>query len=592
MRSGTTPWWVYVLVGGFVAAVHAVWWFWAQPPVVDGHLADGDSYARLIRVQHLITTGDWFDISFPGSNAPYGDTLHWTRLFDVLLLALTGPFLAWFPFDEALFLAGVWISPVIHIVLALILTWAVRPLMGVGLGAAAGALTSLQIGLVSFAAAGRADHHLLCILLIAIAVGFAIRAMDHERPDRPLVFAALALSAAIWVGPEALVFIVIFQAVLALRWVVGGEEIWGRANMVFAALLTLATGMFNVFERGSAGFGVVEYDKISFVHEMYGAMTFLVWVILSNINLAGWKERLFAGVIGAIAAAGVMLSLFPGLSGGGFAAIDPRMLPYLQLTNEYQPVKDLPNFLAIFGGAVLALPWLAWRLWQTRATPAFWAWLLIGVSLLLYTGLGLAWGRWSAYAGLFLAIAITGLVGEIDAFAGRRFTGPLRSLILVIGIFAVVAGPAMAGVALVEFKDDKRSKPTCLVKDIAPVLSAPPLGDESRIIVASPNYGPELLYRTPHQILSTLLHRNTAGMLDTVAIFGGSDDANIRNVINKRGVDLLLVCRDGGSNAYLDQGAADALYQQLLAGNEPDWLRKIAPDSAEGAGFSLFEVVR
>ncbi len=59
-------------------------------PVLDGGLLDSDSYMRLVRVDLLYQTGAWYDGNIPRSNAPYGDILHWTRLFDAVLLCYPG----------------------------------------------------------------------------------------------------------------------------------------------------------------------------------------------------------------------------------------------------------------------------------------------------------------------------------------------------------------------------------------------------------------------------------------------------------------------------------------------------------------------
>jgi len=60
-------------------------------PVFEGGLIGTDGYMRLVRVELLQETGAWFDGRIPRSNAPYGDTLHWTRPLDVLLLGAAWP---------------------------------------------------------------------------------------------------------------------------------------------------------------------------------------------------------------------------------------------------------------------------------------------------------------------------------------------------------------------------------------------------------------------------------------------------------------------------------------------------------------------
>ena len=80
-----------VVTAAAVAAVHLAWWLFADAGPAHGLLFDGDSYARLLRVERLVETGDWYDVGWPRANAPYGGALHWTRPFDVLLLGLALP---------------------------------------------------------------------------------------------------------------------------------------------------------------------------------------------------------------------------------------------------------------------------------------------------------------------------------------------------------------------------------------------------------------------------------------------------------------------------------------------------------------------
>ena len=51
-----------------------------------GDLLTADCYMRLNRVVELNQTGQWFDGVSHRSNAPYGESMHWTRPFDLLLL--------------------------------------------------------------------------------------------------------------------------------------------------------------------------------------------------------------------------------------------------------------------------------------------------------------------------------------------------------------------------------------------------------------------------------------------------------------------------------------------------------------------------
>ena len=75
-----------------------------ESPVKKGELADSDCYMHLIRVSDLYDTGRWYDPVLIRSNTPYGEKLHWSRPFDVLLLLGAVPISLLTDFESALFL--------------------------------------------------------------------------------------------------------------------------------------------------------------------------------------------------------------------------------------------------------------------------------------------------------------------------------------------------------------------------------------------------------------------------------------------------------------------------------------------------------
>ena len=52
----------------------------------EGRFYDSDAYMRLQRVAELHTHGRWHDAQTQRTNAPNGETLHWTRPLDTMLL--------------------------------------------------------------------------------------------------------------------------------------------------------------------------------------------------------------------------------------------------------------------------------------------------------------------------------------------------------------------------------------------------------------------------------------------------------------------------------------------------------------------------
>ena len=93
-----------------------------------GTLADADGYMRLVRVEWLYSTGQWYDTSVPRANAPHGGVLHWTRPLDVLLFSGAGVGAVAVTFKTALYAWGYVLGPVLMIAALAALWWASRPL--------------------------------------------------------------------------------------------------------------------------------------------------------------------------------------------------------------------------------------------------------------------------------------------------------------------------------------------------------------------------------------------------------------------------------------------------------------------------------
>lgn len=602
------------LAASFVALIHVAWWFFGDTLVVNGNFFDGDSYARLVRVERLVETGGWLDSSLPRANAPFGGSLHWTRPFDVMLIALAMPLEPLLGFKQALFWSGAIISPLLHVLLAVTLVWAAAPLIGRTGAAIAGALTVVHLGILGYATVGHADHHVLFGLIAVGAFGFTIRALSAaEDGSRPAFWAGAVLAAGFWVGTEAQVTIALCFLAAGLAWVSGAPG-GARTNQRLALGLALGVALALAVERGPAGYLDVQYDRLSIVHLTSVVLLLAFWSAVSALaGRAGGRPgspgarlgvRLGAGVLGAAAIAGVTWVLFPDVLQGPMAQFDPALLPILEHVPEYSPLGDVWHFLFYVGTVIVAAPWMVWRLIREWRKPERWAWFLIAAALAVYMAFAVNWVRWSLYAGLVLSVFLADLIVAADAAIDRRFVFPRRLLVKTAAILILAAGPLVIGAAGIYGQAKATSKPgdpvvyaeddprPCPLQAMSRQLNAPPWDARPRTILASPNFGAELLYRTPHKVLGTFHHPNAPGILDGVRILGGAEESETLGLIRKRKIDLILICLNSGRAGYIrgrdDEGI---LYRRLEDGNLPRWLREIEVPGNLGRAFRLFEVI-
>lgn len=623
--------WPLAAVIGFVAMVHVFWWLLGDSVVAYGNLVDSDGYARLVRVERLLETGAWFDSSLPRANWPYGGALHWSRLFDMLLIALALPLMPALGVKAALYWSGAVISPILHLFTAAAVAWAARPLIGRAGALIAGALTAVQFGVLGYATLGHADHHMLFGLIAVLAIGFSVHALTGSgptgSPGRHAACAGVVLAAGFWLGAEMQVTAALCLTVLGLKWVFegdGGETVAAGVRPGLNLSLNLSLGLLAgvavmlAVERGP-GFFDVGYDRLSIVHLTLAALLAAFWwavVRLAGRGPAGVPGRLAVAVAGAAAVLAVMWLLYPKVFVNPLKDFDPVILEIFDSVAEYGSIKDVPHFLLYAGGALIAGPWALWRL-KTETGGDRWAWLLLAVSSLVYLVFALNWIRWSLYVGLFLAIVLADLAVWVDAAANRRFAFPRRMLVKVPVVVLLTVGPLAAGTALVyaQGAEDRAvnearapsSSPAlalapalseggdprlCPVQAMARYLEQPPWADRPRTILASVNFGAELLYRTRHRVTATLHHPQAPGILDSVRILGGVDDREILKLVRQRQIDLILICEHSADDGYFLMGGGDRiLYKRLQRGEFPEWIVEVGLPRDLRQGFRLFEIV-
>ena len=197
--------WSLLLGVGVFLGSQAVLGFSSHADVLNGQLWDSDAYMRLVRLERLIASADWWQHAVPRGNAPFGETLHWTRPLDLLLLLGAWPALLVTSAKDALFIWGAALSPLLGLACLLLTAWHARRWLPVAAQAPLALLFGLQPAVVAAFSVGRPDHHGL--LLLAFATTLALLQSLCLKPDRRLA-AALAQPGRILAcgnhGPEIL----------------------------------------------------------------------------------------------------------------------------------------------------------------------------------------------------------------------------------------------------------------------------------------------------------------------------------------------------------------------------------------------------
>lgn len=588
------------------------------PEVLDGQLVEPDNYMRLVRVTQLVETGNWYDNTIPRSNAPFGEVLHWTRPLDVLLLGGTVAFLPFLSFSEALHLSGVLFPPLVLILICYAVGWACIPLAGERFRFY-GMITLLaQPGVVSHGLLGRVDHHALMFLLFAIVLGLVIRWVGGTGGRWSPAWAGAMLGLGLWVGPEFLLPIALVLGTGAAIWAYDGA-VDAEGNRQLAMGLLVFVTVAWLLEHPPGRLLAEEYDRISAPHVLFAILAGSFWMVVARLEEMGTRRsrdlmtatgKSIVIVSGAVAAGGVMLLLYPSFFQSPTADIDPLiwalwrgLIEEGQSWVSHSGQVEIGNLVVHLGALVFCLPFLAWALVKERTTPQRWSWAFLALALVSYGGLALYMVRHVPYAEILLAIVtvtfLSRILPKLDPVRNRHLRTAARASTAAV----LVTGPLFLGLALtslggetgMEVREVSRQiADRCPLSSLTQILSNQTgLGDRARTIVAHLDYGPEILYRTPHRVLGTLYHRNADGVRAGFAVLRGTDMDQVRDTVRARGVDLILVC-PLHSRLYGDTSAEDAdiptLHDLLLSGRPPDWLERVSVPIDVAGEFRLFRV--
>jgi hypothetical protein len=600
---------LWALVQAVILAVGA-------SPVLEGGLIGTDGYMRLVRVELLQETGAWFDGRIPRSNAPYGDTLHWTRPFDVLLLGaawLLTPFLG---FEKALFWGGSFVSPVLLLVSALVMTWASRPVIDAQFQPYVTFAFFAQLAVLIYSLPGRIDHHSLQIFLLVLTIGLVLR-LCAERPRRgSAVLTGVVLGIGLWVSVEFLLVVLLVAAALWLSWLRGGAAKAAPA-VGLAVGLAGSVAIALLIERPIEAMLIEEHDRISVVHLTLVLVHLLFWaLVVLGERAAGiapaLRARLTFSLLGAVASGVAIYLAFPKFFGGAMAHVDPEVVRvYLSKVKELQPVlpsdaRTFGQFLFWVGPAVICLPYVLAQVWLKRRDDAWIGWVFFAIALGLYLTLSLRHVRFAPFAETMAVVPLVHLIGAargrlswIASQTWRDAARSLVSLVLIIGISgaglvlgfrpspgtgASAFGAAGAGAGTGE----------CDIAAIAAFLNRPePFGDRPGIIATHVDFGPELLYRTEHGVVGAPYHRNARGILDIYRIFSAADGSVSKTLLDARGIELVLLCPSPREQLlYASEAEGATLYERLIDGRTPGWLEPVALPERLAARFRLYRVLQ
>ena len=544
-------------------AVLALWALYAGlrlavQPLLGWEPASADDWMRAAQVRDLLAGQSWWDVSQYRMHPPQGFSMHWSRLVDLPLAAVT--LLA----GERAALALVpllWLLPALYALRAIMLRLEFGPL------AFAFGLTILP----------------LFPLMLPVFAPFAI---DHHGPQAVLGLACTALLlhdsrraalaggalAAAWlvISLEGLPLVAVLGGLYGLRYLWRGERALGwflGALALVAPALSLATRPLTALTAGFCDIVLPGHLAV------FGAAALIAALLPLLPGQGGWRGRLAGlALIPALCLPLAFVTLGP-CATNPMAVLDPLLLRWWHgFILEGLPVwHQLPSSALVLGWTI-ALVLAGWRVAPRR------------LEMLLLAGMALATGVYALYLfraavlGQLLAIPFAALLLGHYLPRARAVAAVLPRMAATLAVFAL-ATPVFAG-ALAKRIDplfapqwlqQAPANPLAVEKcDYARLAALPPV-----LLFAPLDAGPEIIGRSDHAVVAASYHRNQRPMREVIAAFTGSP-AEARGIMAGSGADYLLWCASEGDIALYRADDPANLANALAGERVPDWLEPVA----------------
>ena len=567
-------WRVLVLLFWLGTAIYLIWngWFGIQ----SFGLGDTDDNLRMMQVRSWLLGGqDWYDLRQYRLNPPDGLNVHWSRLVD---LPIAGIYLALKPLigGAAAERWAVAIAPLIPLAIAMVaLALSARRLLSPFAYWLAPALLLCGGSALYMFAPLRIDHHGWQLAMLAVAVA----GLSDARKARGGITLGLASAVSVVIGLEMLLYLALAGLAVGLFWVRDPGEARRLAayGTSFAGAAALGFIIFGSNDNWQPMCDALSPVWLSVVLLAGGVAVGLAWLSPGSLWL-----RLGAAALGGALVAGMYALSWPDCLGRLERVPEELDRFWLSNVREAMPVWRHGTGTTV---AIVTLPAIGvigylLMLWRTRREPEMLQrWAAIAVAAALAAGL-LAWQTRAAAAAQLLAIPGAAALGWvlIEWFGRQRLM-----LVRVLGVFATFMLVSGALVAETAGWWEEDTPPTPVQQAINNANWRCPQGQFLHPVALQPkglvltfvDMGPRLVTLTHHDAITGPYHRNVQAILDVQRAFR-FDTANAKSIIDRRGVDYVLICPFMSESTIYRADTPGGFYAQLADNKVPDWLEPIA----------------
>ena len=535
--------------------------------------ADTDDYMRLVYVLEYMTGNlGWYDHIISRSNVPFGCDIHWTHLYDLILIAGTYIFKPFYTtLKEALLNWSIIVTPLISCFSIIMFYKICRHFFSKELSVLSGILFVFHPFIYAQIRMYRPDHHALLILFSIIMVKFFIdfiKSVDSVKFHTSAFKLGVAYSLAITASPELLIVVLPLELFFVIHWCIFKRKASIIALKSWYWLLTIILCYVVFSSDGYHAIQNIDYDKISIVHVALAFASAGFWSIISaynkrKTNVSTKQAILFVIGVGAPIIAAIWL-IFPDIIYLMSGKISPELKTlWLSKVSEMRsPLRDMGHscfwmLLMLFALTVHGILITYKRyMYNLKLEHKFFI-IYSFIVIFIYAVIGAITYRVLYYFSIFsIPLVIISLLNIKLSFVSNKYKKHA-----IIQLFAILMYIIPISLALIAHNKNKNNIDELDVIKFLNTIKTP------SVILAPQVLGPKILFYTNHSIITAPYHRQEYGLLAGCKVFT-SDKAtlgDLQEIIKTSNISYIIIPTDNTSS----------ICKQLLNNQLPSYLERI-----------------
>ena len=535
-------------------------------------LGDTDDNLRMMQVRDLLAGQDWYDLRQHRLDPPNGADVHWSRLVD---LPIAGIKLALAPFlgGATAERAAVAFAPLIPMaVLMSAVAVAARRMVSPKAFALAIAILVLAPSTRGMFMPLRIDHHGWQLAML----GLVLVALTDPKRSRGGALLGVATSLSLAIGLEMMLYLALAGGITVLRWLIDPAQA-RRLATYGGSLAGGCSAAYLAFASYANSAPVCDALSPVWLSAMIGAGALAV--LLAMASPGRWQIRLAIAVAAGAVLAVAFAWAWPHCL-GRLEGVSPQAEAlWLSNVREARPIyrHGFQTAVVVASLPVIGLVGYAVTLWRVRRDhEKLLLWASVAVPALLAASL-LLWQSRAGPAAQLLAVPGATALGWLVIPATLnsrhmlvRVLGTVAAFLIVSGIAAQQAARLIPDTRAPRLKSVNRANAQCPSLRGLRAVAQQPKG----YVLTFIDLGPRLITVTHHDAVAGPYHRNDEDIVDIATTFRGTPE-HAREVIERRGIDYVLICPSLSESTIYASAAPNGFYVQLNKGQVPDWLAPV-----------------